>query len=340
MATDPRALIQEQARELGFDRVRFAAVHGSPGIEHYDRFIEEGRHADMGWMVGGRDKRASPDLLLAGARTAVVLGVSYGWPRPPDPGGLTGKVACYAWGRDYHNLIGKRLTKLRRRLDEAGIDSTWGVDSRPFIERAWAVEAGMGFAGRNCCTIVPGQGSYLFLAVGLLTLDLAPDPRRAGLERHCGACTRCLTACPTNAFLGSGKLDAGRCISWMTIENRGAIDEAMRPSLGRWVFGCDDCQEVCPHNHKPPTPLQADLRPLPGRAWLDLEWVLRTPDSALDKALNGSPLRRCKAWGLKRNAAVVLGNLGDAAARPALHHALTHDHVEVRTHARWALDRI
>ena len=140
--------------------------------------------------------------------------------------------------------------------------------------------------------------------------------------------------------MGSGKLDAGRCISWMTIENRGAIDEAMRPSLGRWVFGCDDCQEVCPHNHKPPTPLQEDLRPLPGLAWLDLEWVLRTPDSAMDQALNGNPLRRCKAWGLKRNAAVVFGNICDAAARPALLHALTHDHDQVRTHARWALDRI
>lgn len=333
-------VIREHAADLGFDRVRVCAADGSPGLERYDAFLADGRHADMGWMVGGREKRADPRRMLAGARSAVVLGVWYGWPRPEDPGGLTGKVACYAWGRDYHNLIGKRLTRLRKRLARAGIDSTWGVDSRPFVERAWAERAGLGFVGKNCCTIEPGRGSYLFLAVGLVDVALPPDPPRAGLARHCGRCTRCLDACPTDAFVTASQIDARRCISWMTIENRGPVPEAHRAAVGRWVFGCDDCQEVCPHNHAPPTPLHADLQPRPGHAWLDLEWVLATDDDALDAALTGSPLRRAKPWGLKRNAALVLGNLGDPAGRPALQRALAHPHPVVQEQARWSLERL
>lgn len=334
------ARIRAEAAALGFDHVRFAALDPAPGIAHYDAFVAAGHHADMAWMEGGRDKRAAPRQLLPTAQCAVVLGLRYAWPRPPDPGGLTGKVACYAWGRDYHNLIGKHLKRLRKRLAEGGIDSTWGVDARPFIERAWAERAGLGFLGRNCCAIVPGEGSYLFLAVGLVDTPLPPDPPRKGMARHCGACRRCLDACPTNAFVASGKLDARKCISWMTIEHRGPVPEAHREHVGRWVFGCDDCQEVCPHNHKPATPLHNDLRPVEGRAWLDLEWVLTTPDDALDAALLGSPLRRAKPWGLKRNAALVLGNLGDPAGIRALEVGLRHPHPVVVEQARWSLARL
>jgi len=338
--TDAAETLRSEAADLGFTRTRFCDLREAPGIERYDAMLADGLHADMGWMEGGRDKRADPRSMLPTARSAVVLGLDYGWPRPADPGGLTGKVACYAWGRDYHNLIGKRLTRLRKRLTRQGIDSTWGVDSRPFIERAWAERSGLGFAGRNCCTIVPGEGSYLFLAVGLVDVALPPDPPRGGLERHCGRCRRCLDACPTDAFLASGRIDASRCISWMTIENRGPIPDPYRAAVGRWVFGCDDCQEVCPHNHAPPTPLHDDLKPRPGHAWLDLEWVLSTDDAAIDQALNGSPLRRAKPWGLKRNAALVLGNLADPAGRPALLRALEHPHPVVSEQARWSLDRL
>lgn len=334
------ARIRQEATALGFDHVRFAALDPAPGVRRYDQFLAAGHHADMGWMEGGREKRAQPRMMLPAARSAVVLGLRYAWPRPPDPGGLTGKVACYAWGRDYHNLIGKHLKRLRKRLAQHGIESTWGVDARPFIERAWAERAGLGFLGRNCCAIVPGQGSYLFLAVGLVDQALPADPPRLGLERHCGACRRCLDVCPTQAFVGSGQLDARRCISWMTIEHRGPVPTEHRAQVGRWVFGCDDCQEVCPHNHKPPTPLHADLQPVEGRAWLDLEWVLHTEDDVLDAALMGSPLRRAKPWGLKRNAALVLGNLADPAGRPALLRALEHPHPVVQEQARWSLERV
>jgi epoxyqueuosine reductase len=333
--------LRARCRELGFSRVGFTSALGAPGIVEYDAFLERGHHADMDWMARGRPPRADPRQMLPGATSAVVLGVDYGWPRAPDPGGLTGKVARYAWGRDYHNLISKRLRKLCAALRAEGVGATWGVDSRPFIERAWAVDAGLGYAGRNCCTIQPGSGSWFFLAVVLIDRELPPDrPLGRGLERHCGACTRCFSACPTGAFVGDGQLDARRCLSWMTIEHRGPIPMAHREALGRWVFGCDDCQEVCPHNHRPPTPLEEDLRPRPGHDWLDLERILTEDDAAIDARFEGSPLRRPGAVGLKRNAAVVLGNLGDPAARPCLMRALAHPSALVQEHARWALDRL
>ncbi len=346
MQGDDASIIRARARDLGFTQVRFAPAGpdagSAPGIQHYDAFLEAGRHGDMAWMQKSRPPRAEPEQMLAGLRTVVVLGVDHAWPRPPDPGGLTGLVASYAWGRDYHNLVGKRLRKLCRQLrdDLPGIGLQWGVDSRPFIERAWAERAGLGFIGKNCCIIVPGQGSWLFLAVLLVDRDLPPDAPIGTAARHCGSCRRCLDICPTDAFLGPHQIDARRCISYLTIEHRGPIPEALRPGMGRWVFGCDLCQEVCPHNHDPPPSPHRDLAPRPDHAWLDLAWVLRSPDDALETALTGSPLRRPGAVGLKRNAAIVMGNLGDPAARPHLEHARGHADPTVVDAATWALERL
>lgn len=336
--TELRAFIERHARASGFDHVGFCGVEGAPGIERYDRFLALGRHGSMEWMVRGRAPRAEPRLLLPGARAAVVLGLDYARALPPDPGGLAGRVSRYAWGRDYHNRIGKRLRGLQRALSGLGIASAWGVDARPFVERAWAERAGVAFLGRNCCAIAPGRTSWLFLAVGLVAGEVEPDAPLAGFERHCGACRRCLDACPTGALVGSGELDARRCVSYLTIEHRGPIPEELRPGLGRWLFGCDDCQAVCPHN-RPPLPRDDNLSPLPGRAWVDLPRLLATPDADLDRSLQGSPLRRARPEGLKRNACVVLGNIGDPAARPALIAALSASPL-VAEHARWSLDRI
>ncbi|RME21948.1 MAG: tRNA epoxyqueuosine(34) reductase QueG [Deltaproteobacteria bacterium] len=339
---EPADIIRRRASALGFPRVRIAAASPPPGVARYDAFLAAGRHGQMQWMERGRDARADPRRLLPGVRSAVVLGIDHAWPRPPDPGGLTGRVAAYAWGRDYHNLVAKRLRKLVRQLrdDLPGVGFYWAVDSRPVIERAWAERAGLGFIGRNCCLILPGTGSFLFLAVLLVDIELPPDPPLPGADRHCGACRRCLDACPTDAFVGSHQLDARRCISYLTIEHRGPIPEPLRPGIGRWVFGCDLCQEVCPHNHHPPRSPHPDFAPRPGRAWLDLDAVLRTDDADLERALVGSPLRRPGAVGLKRNAAIVLGNLGDPAAEPALLHARSHPDPVVVDAASWALDRL
>jgi len=333
------AQIRATAAAYGFARVRFADAVPAAGIDNYDQFLAEGRHGEMAYLQRGRDARADPSLLLPGAKSVVVLGMDYGHARPPDPGGLTGKVASYAWGRDYHNLIGKRLRKMVRDLRQEipGFDGYWGVDARPLIERAWATRAGLGFSGKNCMMIIPGETSYLFLAAILVNIAL---PQDSPLRDHCGTCQRCMVACPTAAFTAPGQLDARRCISYLTIEHRGSIDPSLRPMLGRWVFGCEDCQESCPHNPADPNSLESDFAPRPGHAWLDLEWILRSPDEAIDKHFEGSPLRRTGPIGLKRNAAVVLGNLGDPAARPALKFALHHHDERVIEHARWALERL
>ncbi len=333
-------IIRQQAAHFGFDQVRFAPLSPAPGIEAYDRFLSEDRQGEMKWMASSRAPRADPLHLLPSARSAIVLGMSYAHPRPPDPGGLTGKVASYAWGRDYHNLIGKRLRKLARELHQQipGFEAYWGVDSRPLIERAWAERSGLGFLGKNCMAIMPAHSSYFFLAVILVNLELPPD--RPLMKDHCGSCTKCLDKCPTNAFTAPGQLDARRCISYLTIEHRSSIPDHLRPLLGRWVFGCDDCQEVCPHNGQRMPDANDDFGPRVGHAWLDLEWVLQADDERLLSHFEGSPIRRCKPVGLKRNAAIVLGNLGDPAARPALLHANAHPDALVKEAAMWALERV
>jgi epoxyqueuosine reductase len=279
-----------------------------------------------------------PQLLLPGARTAIVLSMDYCWPAPTDPGGLTGRVARYAWGRDYHNLIGKRLRKFTRALSEhlPGIRTYAGVDSRPLQERAWAARGGLGFPGKNCCSIIPASSSYHFLAVVLTDREFPSD---SPMPDHCGTCTRCLDHCPTNAFLGPGQLDARRCISYLTIEHDGPIPEPLRPKMGRWVFGCDDCQEVCPHNGQPMSQ-ESDFEARVGNAWLDLPWILDVGDEELVERFRGSPIRRACPIRIRRNAAVVLGNLGDDSARPVLLKAANHTSAVVREHAAWALDRL
>ena len=296
----------------------------------------------MDWMKRSMPPRENPSSLLPGLRSAIVLGTNYCWPTPPDPGGLTGRVSIYAWGRDYHNLIGKRLKKFVRWLRSMGISSYAGVDSRPIVERSWATRAGLGYAGKNCCTIRPGQGSLFFISVVFVDSLLPPDaPLEGGLERYCGSCTRCISVCPTSAFDQPGELDARRCLSYLNIEHKGAIPIELRESMGRWVFGCDLCQTTCPHNHDASSAgAHPDFAPRSGHAWLDLEWVLSTDDEKLDTFFTGSPIRRCKPSGLKRNACIVLGNLGDPAARTALRHGTRHTSSTVREAARWALERI
>lgn len=340
----PHALRQslvDRCQELGFTHVRVASADPAPGAVAFEAMVAGRRTGNLDWMAKGVGPRQRPAELLPGVRSAMVVGIDYHWPRPADPGGLTGRVSRYAWGRDYHNLVSKRLRKLCKQARQLGVEAYWSVDARPLVERGWAERAGLGYVGRNCLTIVPGHGSWLFLGVVMLTAELPPDlPLPGGLRRHCGRCTACHDRCPTAAFTGDGQLDAAQCISTWTIEHRGTFTPSQARGLGRWVFGCDDCQEVCPHNHRPPTALERDFAPRPGHAWLDLEWVLTIEDAALEAALVGSPLRRPGAVGLKRNAAAVLGNLGDPAARPLLLHAAAHPHPVVSQQARQALDAL
>lgn len=333
---DDKLAIVTAAHEAGFHVVRAAAVRPTPRGDALDRWLARGRGADLVWISRGREARRDPRARAPWARSALALAVFHHHRRPPDPGGRTGMVARYAWGRDYHNLVGKRLRRLQRRLDEAGIRSWGGVDTAPILERAWAEAAGLGFSGKNTLQILPGRTSYLLLAVLFVDRVLPPDPP---LGDHCKACTRCLGACPTGAFAGPRDLDSGRCISYWTIEANELAPAELLPGFGRWVFGCDVCQEACPHNHAPDDPEEDDF--LPRNAWLDLDEILATPDLALDERFTGTPLRRAGGSGLKRNALVALGNLGDRGAIDGIaRYGLAHRDPAVRSAAGWALDRL
>jgi epoxyqueuosine reductase len=338
---DARARIAALAEDLGFTAVRFASIadgpRPTPHAAELSSWLAAGNHADMDWLERTAEVRIDPRVRMPDAKSVVVLGLGHGWKRPPDPGGRAGLVARYAWGRDYHNLIGKRLKKLRKALRGDGIQSFGGVDTAPILERAWAVASGIGVLGKNAVVFQPGRSSWGFLAALVLDVALEPDPPIG--RDHCGTCTRCLVACPTAAFDGPYRLDARRCISYWTIEANALAPADLLPGFGRWVFGCDVCQEVCPHNHHPPDPTEPDF--LPRHAWLDLDELLATPDDALMERFIGTPLRRPGAAGLKRNAAVALGNLGDDGAIDTLErYGLTHDAAVVQAAARWAIGQL
>jgi len=329
---DARNLIAELARRYGFGPPRFARVESSPGVDRYDAWLAAGHHGSMDYLVRGRDDRADPRRRLPSARSAAILHLVHHHRPPPDPGGRTGQVARYAWGRDYHNLVGKRLRKLQRELRSQGLRCWGGVDTAPILERGWADLAGVGFAGHNCAQIRPASTSWFFLAVVFIDAEVEPDPP---LARRCGRCRRCLDACPTGALVAEGTLDARRCVAYWTIEARGLPPHALRARFGRRLFGCDTCQAVCPHNRTPPQPQEDDL--LPRHAWLDLDELIHTEDAQLIERFRGTPLRRPGAIGLKRNALLVLANVGDPDGVPAARAALVHPSPVVRGAAVWAL---
>lgn len=331
-----RDVLLQQAEALGFTTVRFTTVGPATYGPAYEAWIAAGNHGEMGYLARGIDIRKDPRKKVPGAKTVMVLALQHHHIRPADPGGLTGLVARYAWGRDYHNLIGKRLKKLRRALLELGIQSWGGVDTAPILERNWATEAGLGFGGKNSVQILPARTSWMFLAVLFLDVEVAPDPPL--VKDHCGRCTRCLTGCPTDAFQGPRQLDSRKCIAYWTIEAPTLAPRHLRPSFGRWAFGCDVCQEVCPHNVRPPPAHEDDF--LPKNPYLPLDEVMLSSDEHLLDRYLGTPIRRPKGHGLKRNALIVLGNLARPGSLPLAEHGMTHDNEVVRAAAVWCLARL
>jgi epoxyqueuosine reductase len=300
----------------------------------------------MTFMSGSA--RADPKSLLPEARTLVVVALAYdrgkAEPGPRDSSlvPLTALVARYARGTDYHLVLKERLRQLADRCAELcgrAVLARPCVDTAPLLEREAARRAGIGFTAKNTMTIAPGLGSYVLLGELLLDVEIAPSrPIAAG----CGGCRSCLDACPTGAFVDAYTLDARRCISYLTIELTGAIPRALRPSIGRWVFGCDICQEVCPFNHSPkPRPDDAALAPRPGTSTLDLCALLSLGSAGHRRLVRRSALKRVSRARLQRNAAVALGNTGEPAAVPALAAALaSNPSALVRGHCAWALGRI
>ncbi|MEZ4470032.1 MAG: tRNA epoxyqueuosine(34) reductase QueG [bacterium] len=329
------------AERSGFALVGVAPVepagHGwfAPHGERLQAWIGAGHHADMRWIAERLPERLAPGHLLPGVQSALVFWLDHRTPTPPRPDGPVGRVAAYAWGRDYHNIARKELRRVRRWLLERcpGVGTYLSVDTGAVLERAFGERAAVGWMGRSTMLIHPRRGTF-----GSLAVMFVDQPLPAAAEAHpgrCGTCVACVDACPTGA-LGPWGLDARRCISYWTIEHRGLIPAEVRPWLGEWVFGCDICQDVCPWNRDAPRADPARWRPEPDRAWPDLPLWILTPDAALEARLEGSPLRRATAAGLRRNALIVVGNLRLQGARTAVVAALSDPDPVVRATAVWA----
>ncbi len=336
--------IREIAHEVGFDLVRFGPA--GPG-EHGERFLQwldQGRHGEMAYLADNRDRIVDPTKWRPGVRSAIALAVDYGGPAGELPGG--GRVARYAVGRDYHRWLRDRVFRLRERLEAAGLpygSMNGGADAVPVLERALAVRAGIGFLAKSAMVISPTHGPYLQLAELLTGEDLPPDAPAPG---SCGTCTACLQACPTGAITAPFEIDARRCLSYTTIEQRGFIAPELRAAQGDWFFGCDVCLEVCPFTSRSRRARAvgddrpADLRPHRiVQSWTLVE-VLAMDEARYEAEFTGTAMRRATRNGLRRNAAVVLGNRGDDAALPALAAALGDADPVVRGHAAWAIGRI
>ena len=334
-------LLKGQAYGLGFDLAGIARLGPVETAGAFEAWVEAGYAGEMHYLGRGAEKRRDSRRPVEGAASAVVVAMSYGGREPSGP------VARYARGDDYHDVMVEKLRALHAWLNEQLGRDVHGkayVDTGPILERDLARRAGLGWFGKNTMLVNPERGSFFFL--GTLLVDLALQPDAPFEHDRCGTCTRCLDACPTGAFTGPRQLDAPRCISYLTIEQKGAIPEALREAVGDRLYGCDVCQDVCPYNHKFGRPLSFDspYAPRPALAGRDARSLAREllamSQPEFSAAFKGSPMKRAKLRGLKRNASVVLGNVGSVDDVPVLAAALSDEEPLVRAHAAWALGRV
>ena len=370
--------ICEQAREVGFDLCGVAPADAFPELAQYSVWVERGHAGEMNYL---RDERRSdPRRALAGARSLIVVALNYNSPQPystedagvRDDDSPRGWISRYAWGDDYHEVLREKLNALVLRMHAQWpepFEARAYADTGPVVERVAAKYAGLGWLAKNTCLINEQAGSWLFLGVILTTLELQPslgtgEPPAADL---CGNCTLCLDACPTQAFVAPYVLDARRCVSYLTIELRGAIPEELRPAMGNAVVGCDICQDVCPWNRKSPVTQLAQFQPrrieLPGQAKSgngkakmengatlyapQLEWLASLSQAEFSRIFRGSAVKRAKWRGMVRNACVALGNSrlargSDAYTRvlPLLERLVASEDSLIAEHARWAMQRL
>lgn len=334
--------LQVKAEAIGFDLFGVADARPSQQLESYRTWLKAGMHGQMHYLEQHLPLKENPALLLPELRSIVVVACSYYAPEPLAQSDF--QVARYAWGDDYHVLMKQMLEQLAAALKTEAPELEYRVfvDSGPLLERDLASRAGLGWIGKNTCLIHPQKGSWFLLGCLLSNLDLPPD--RPFDSFHCGSCTRCLDACPTEALVAPHVLDARKCISYWTIEQREAIAPEMQEAIGNWLFGCDICQQVCPWNQRFALPTQ--LEAFYPRAWLQQASLpelldLSEKDFAL-KIAPRSPIKRAKYRGFLRNLAVVMGNSGRPDYRPALQAAKV-QHAEdamLQSHFDWALQRL
>ncbi len=343
---DPGSLAaraKAMALEQGFDLAGIARAEAPRELAFFAEWITRGWAGEMSYLLSQVDRRSDLRVAFPWARSLLCVALQYDTPHPystaaePDP--ARGWLSRYAWGDDYHEVMQAMLRRLAARLqEEAGPCQTRAyVDTGPIVERAYAAAAGLGAWGKNACLLHPEHGSWFFLGEVVTDLDLAPDTPRPDM---CGSCTACLEACPTGALTAPYQLDARCCISYLTIEVKAAVPEPLRPGLGRHVFGCDICQDVCPWNRKRRRRGGAAFEPRPGAVAPTLSELARLDEDGFRARFRRSPVRRAKRRGLLRNVAVALGNSGEAAHRPLLERLAADEDAVVREHASWALRRL
>jgi epoxyqueuosine reductase len=344
--------LKRLALEVGFDLAGVAGVSDTPEHRFFPDWIAQRHGGEMKYLEARNEadelKRASLASAVPWARSVVACALNYntGQPYSTHAGSSTqGWISRYAWSqRDYHDVLLEKLRALEQRLfqlcsqHEIPAPRTWCyVDTGPVIERIFAKYAGIGWIGKNTCILNEQLGSWLFLGVMLTSLQLTPDlppPDR------CGSCTRCLDACPTHAFPAPYKMDATRCIAYLTIELRGSIPDEFRPNMGRQVFGCDICQDVCPWNQQAPTTRTPELERRSQLVNPDLEWLAKLSVEEFREIFRGSPVKRAKLSGLRRNVTIAMANSGDQRFLPILQQLSQDEDTIVAEHARWAIDHL
>jgi epoxyqueuosine reductase len=333
--------IRQRALELGFDDCRFTSAGSPQSAGQFQNWLTENKNGEMTWIERNAEKRIEPQKVLSGAKTIVALAASYDISNRKSQiaNPKYGIIARYARFDDYHDVLGERLKLLTQFVNQLGDEtrSLWYVDTGPILERDFAQRAGLGFVGKHTNLISRKLGNWIFLAEILTTLELEPD----ALEKnHCGKCSRCISACPTNAITAPFQLDARKCISYLTIELKGSIPVEFRKAIGDRIYGCDDCLAVCPWNkfaregQLMKSHLRKDLEQP------DLIGLLSLDEKQFKSRFAGSPILRTKRRGFLRNVCVALGNVGDVSALPHLEKASHDSEPLIAEHARWAIDEI
>ena len=325
----------EFARSLGFALCRVAPASEPPHTEAFRQWIAEGCAGEMTWLERNAERRTDPQCVLPGAKSVIVLAMNY-WQGDVEMKNSMHRIARYAWNDDYHDFIAPKLRALDLFLQQHGGVQRGYADTGPVLERDFGALSGMGWHGKSTMLIHPKLGAWFFLAEVLTTLDLPPDEP---LPNRCGQCSRCMNACPTGAISAPHRLDARRCIAYLTIEHKGSIPEALRPLIGGRIYGCDTCAAVCPWNRFAQASKEAAfaVRPV---LQLGLRELLALDDAQFRELFRGSPIARIKRRGLLRNVCVALGNTGTPDDLPSLEHAAADFEPLIAEHARWALEQI
>ena len=337
--TSPEAQVKHWAAVAGFDDCRFAKAGTASHAKEFLNWIEHGKHGEMAWLERNPHRRCDPREVLPGCRTVICLALNYFAGNNPFPENHPGgyRIARYAWNNDYHDLIEKKLRELDQKLQTLGGTQKFYVDTGPVLERDFASDAGLGWNGKSTMQIHRRLGTWFFLADILTTLDLTPD---APIRDHCGSCTRCMTACPTQAITAPRQLDARRCVSYLTIEHKGPIPHEFRRAIGNRIYGCDDCLQACPWNRFASTSREASFHARESVFSMEMRDFLSLTDESFRALFAKSPIKRIKRPAFLRNVCVALGNTGTTNDLPALRQAALDPHPLVAEHALWAIAEI